>query len=102
MLEISLPGEEGAARRIVLPIGFDTMVGRSEGVGLKIDDPRISRHHARLVHDERGVVLTDWHSTNGTSVNGRQLTEPCRLHDKDVVSFAGVEAVFRAADSRTA
>jgi FHA domain/PASTA domain len=94
-LEISALEEYGALRRIGLPLGVDIVVGRNQAAALRIDDPGVSGRHARLVHLERGVVLTDLGSTNGTYVNGQRVTQPSLLHDGDAISFAGVSAVFR-------
>jgi pSer/pThr/pTyr-binding forkhead associated (FHA) protein len=91
-LEISALEEHGALRRIGLPLGVDVVVGRNQAAALRIDDPGVSGRHARLVHLERGVVLTDLGSTNGTYVNGQRVTQPSLLHDGDAISFAGVSA----------
>jgi hypothetical protein len=90
--------ERGAVRKIAIPFGFDAVVGRDEATALRIDKPGVSGEHARLVHNERGVVLTDLGSTNGTQVNGRRITQPSLLRDGDAISFAGVSAVFRLSD----
>jgi pSer/pThr/pTyr-binding forkhead associated (FHA) protein len=94
-LEI-LPVEgRGSMRKIVLPFGLDVVVGRDESTALRIDDPGVSGEHARLVHNERGVIVTDLDSTNGTHVNGKRITQPLLLRDGDVISFASVTAIFR-------
>ncbi len=49
----------------------ETVLGRSRGATLSIDEPSISRHHARVIRteDERHI-LEDLGSRNGTFVNG--------------------------------
>ena len=43
-------------------------IGTAEGVGLRLSDPSISRHHCALKVTERGLELRDLGSTNGTYV----------------------------------
>ena len=97
-LEIWPTEDGGVPREIVLPLGFDGVVGRAEPAVLRIDETAVSREHARIVHNERGVVLTDLGSTNGTHVNGQRITQPLLLHNGDMITFAGVRAVFRVLD----
>jgi hypothetical protein len=96
ILDISAHEAQGDGLQVILPVGFDAIVGRAETDGVRIDDPEVSRRHARLVHDERGVIVQDLGSTNGTQINGDRITGPCLLRDGDVVSFGDVSAVFRS------
>jgi transcriptional regulator with GAF, ATPase, and Fis domain len=41
-------------------------IGTAEGVGLRLTDPSVSRHHCALRVTERGLELRDLGSTNGT------------------------------------
>ena len=53
----------------------DTIVGRASICDLTIEDPSISRRHARFrIHGDR-CVLTDLGGRNGTFLNGEQVTE---------------------------
>src|SRR5215831_15254888 len=45
-------------------------IGREEGNGLRLNDERVSRFHAKVQHDNGEIILTDLESTNGTRVNG--------------------------------
>ena len=99
ILEIAAHGRRDLGLRAVLPAGSETLVGRTKAAGVLIDDVGVSRRHARLVHDERGVVLADLGSANGTWVNGQRITSPALLRDGDKVSFGGVSAVFWASGS---
>lgn len=50
------------------------------------NDPTVSRKHAQLFWDGKGVVvISDLGSLNGTFVNGNKILEPYRLKDLDVV-----------------
>ena len=60
------------------------MLGR-DPVGVRLEDPLVSRRHAVLeIYDAETVILQDLSSTNGTWHNGR-LIERCKLNDGDEV-----------------
>jgi serine/threonine protein kinase len=48
-------------------------IGRSNKSGITIDDPGVSRHHARIDWDGRQATVTDLHSTNGTRLGDDEL-----------------------------
>ena len=54
-------------------------IGRLADNDIVIDDPGVSRHHARLTWRENRWVLEDLNSSNGTFVNGQRITGPVAL-----------------------
>lgn len=52
----------------------------------------ISRTHALLQVDKKGVVIKDLESTNGVFVNEKRINE-CELSDGDIIRFAGMSEV---------
>src|SRR5688572_25034438 len=50
-------------------------IGRALDNDIVIDSAEVSRHHARIEHRGSGFFLIDLGSTNGTSVNGTQISE---------------------------
>lgn len=51
------------------------MLGRDEAAGLVLSDASVSRNHVLLSCDDQGeVTVQDLGSTNGTSVNGQQVS----------------------------
>ncbi len=51
------------------------LIGRESTCDIVVPDINVSRTHAELRYEQPGVwVLTDLGSTNGTAVNGRQIT----------------------------
>jgi diguanylate cyclase (GGDEF)-like protein len=60
-----------------------TVIGRSQGVDVFIDDDGVSRKHVRLTRSETSVVVEDLGSRNGSFVNGTRLEAPLRLTDGD-------------------
>ncbi len=59
---------------VVALVNRETIVGRSDGATIAIDEPSISRRHARIVHAEDGrYLIEDLGSRNGTFVNGARV-----------------------------
>lgn len=59
-------------------------IGRKLDNDLRLEDTTVSSHHARLVRKPAGLFIEDCNSTNGTLVNGVNVTDK-RLADGDVV-----------------
>ncbi len=72
-------------------------VGRDDGVGLHIEDPSISRMHARLDLDGERFKVTDLKSSNGTFVNDARVPA-ATLAPGDRVRFGDVEFEVRRHD----
>jgi adenylate cyclase len=51
------------------------VIGRAVQCEISIVDPTISRRHAELVPDEKGLLIRDLGSSNGTFINGAKITE---------------------------
>jgi hypothetical protein len=76
-----LNGQQG---NISVPAGSN-ILGRGQDCGLRIDDPRLSRHHARLLHDGSSLIIEDLGSTNGVLVNGERIHGKKSLTSGDTV-----------------
>lgn len=70
-------------------------VGRLPDNTLQISNESVSSHHAELVFENGLFHLHDLGSTNGTFVNGEQVTDAV-LKDGDQVRFGKVDSVFTA------
>ena len=57
----------------VFDLQSETTLGRAPGCGVVIDDPRVSKMHARLFHSGGRWVVEDLGSTNGTLLNDHVL-----------------------------
>lgn len=75
------------------------IVGRSEDSSIVIRSKYLSRHHALLAHDRDGWVISDLNSTNGISVNNRNV-EVSRLADGDIVGIGDYLLEFRVGISQ--
>ena len=66
-----------------------TRIGRGDGCEVLLNDPRVSREHARLVPEPpHGLRLEHRSHTNATFLNGKLVTETCPLRDGDHILLA--------------
>lgn len=72
--------------------GVDVMLGRSSDNTIPVNDPDISRNHARIMRRDSADWLIDTASANGTWVNGGQVKE-VRLTRGDTILLGST--VFR-------
>jgi two-component system, NtrC family, response regulator GlrR len=70
VIEVKAPS--GATVSTTLGLA-EVVIGMAEDVELRVDDPRISRRHASLQMDERGLLVTDLGSKNGTWIDGVEV-----------------------------
>ena len=64
-----------------------TLVGRGEDCAFSLDDPSVSRAHARLSVEGGVLSITDLRSSNGTFVNGKRAVHTSVLRPGNVVSL---------------
>lgn len=67
------PPSNGKSRLVAVSSGIVT-IGRDRSNTVSLDSPQVSRVHARAELTERGWLLSDLASTNGTFVNGKAIT----------------------------
>jgi hypothetical protein len=71
-------------------------IGRiSTAGGIVLRDPNVSRTHAELEFDGKVWLVRDLNSTNGTLVNGEDVTEAV-LHSGDVLTIGLTDLEFQA------
>jgi len=71
------------------------LVGRDETAEIRVDEPLVSRAHARIERRGDAYVVCDLGSTNLTRVNGEVVAER-ELRHGDEVRFARARCVFLA------
>jgi len=69
---------------------YPAVIGRSEGVEIRLDSTRVSRRHAQLDQDANGFWLTDLGSANGSFRNDVQLISRTHLENGDRLRFADI------------
>lgn len=63
----------------------ETLIGRSGSCHIVLDDPLVSRRHAKITLLDNEVVIEDLGSINGLYVNGSRVDQPRCLNDGDRV-----------------
>jgi pSer/pThr/pTyr-binding forkhead associated (FHA) protein len=81
--------------QVDFPLTADVMlVGRDEAADIRIDEPLVSRSHARIEKRGGSCFVIDLGSTNLTRVNGDVVAER-ELRDGDEVRFSRARCVFK-------
>ena len=84
----------------VLSLYDSLLIGRSPRAGLFVPDPAVSRWHCVLLRcsdqstDNRGWMLMDLGSRNGTYLDGERLRGPRRLRLGNRVQFGRIHEVI--------
>jgi len=79
--------------RVYKDLPIPVTIGREEGNGLRLNDERVSRYHAKIQTEDQDIILTDLDSTNGTRVNGAAV-QIRRLRPGDQVSIGRSMLLF--------
>ena len=77
-------------------VGDEILIGRGPECHVTVDDPMLSRCHARIELGEEGPAIRDLESRNGTQLNGAPLTGRAKLQDGDRIRLGTQEFVFVA------
>jgi hypothetical protein len=75
--------------------GNQIVIGREEGVDIILQDAEASRRHTRISWQGGQFVIEDLGSTNGTFVNGVQITTPQMLNPGDSIGIGQTALVFQ-------
>jgi FHA domain len=70
-------------------------MGRSEASNILVEDPYASSAHARIFPRDGLMYIEDMGSTNGTYLNGRQLTRSELLRAGDTVRIGDTEYRYK-------
>lgn len=95
VLRVLRSPDAGLLRREFPVGGDDVTLGRDDSNVIAVADPDVSRHHARIVRTGGSHILVDMESTNGTSVNGKQVSE-VTLRPGDRVVLGSTTLVYQA------
>jgi hypothetical protein len=75
--------------------GRRILVGRAQSADLRLDDPQVSRLHARIEMRDDGVYVEDLGSRNGTRVDGANVTGSRCLRVNDEIQIGAASIIFR-------
>ena len=78
-----------------------TVIGRGSDADITISDAGTSRKHVEILWDGERAMVRDMNSTNGTSLNGRKVTEAALAPDS-TVTIGRTDIVFRVVPQASA
>jgi DNA-binding winged helix-turn-helix (wHTH) protein len=80
----------------VLPLAEgENVIGRDPSCGVWLDQPGVSRRHARVIVTDDAAEIEDLGSTNGTFVNEIMIAGPRQLHDAEMIQVGSVDLKYR-------
>jgi len=95
----SLTMTKGPAIGYVYPLEGKTIsIGRDLTNDIVVQDPEVSRFHLRLHFSQRGYLIEDLRSTNGTFINTEPIHERRCLEPNDVIklgTMVQLQYIFR-------
>ena len=74
--------------------GEEHEVGRDEDLAIRVDEPLVSRRHARIQRRGEGWVVVDLGSTNFTRVNGQRVRREHELEHGDEIRLGRTKLTF--------
>lgn len=75
-------------------VGPEVVLGRSPDCHITIEDPLISRRHARIALRDDRAFVADLGSRNGVRINGKTIEAETELKDGDRVRLGTQELLF--------
>jgi hypothetical protein len=77
----------------------ENLIGRGSSCHIRLDDPTVSRRHARLVVDGDRFLLFDLHSTSATYVDGKKVDPLAAspIRDRSVITMGNTDLTFKLA-----
>ncbi|MCB9661501.1 MAG: FHA domain-containing protein [Polyangiales bacterium] len=79
-------------------VGPEVLMGRSPECHVTLEDPLVSRQHARILIGGDTAQIMDLGSRNGTRINGQLIEGAALLHDGDRVRLGTQELLFYMVD----
>lgn len=83
---------------LMLPAEESLLVGRSRAAETKLNDPKLAGVHCNLKFDGKQVVVEDFHSNDGTFVNGQRVQRQ-ELKPNDIIQIGGTKIRLLVSDS---
>lgn len=81
-------------------VGPEVILGRSPDCHITIEDPLISRRHARIVIRDQRAFVSDLASRNGVKLNARPIDDEIELKDGDRIRLGTQELLFSVVSHR--
>jgi pSer/pThr/pTyr-binding forkhead associated (FHA) protein len=72
----------------------ETVIGRDPASDIHLENPAVSRRHAKLYQQLWPYYVEDLKSTNGTYLNGKRISWKSPLKNGDVITIGKHSLVF--------
>jgi len=82
-----------------LVTGTVTRIGRQSDNDIVLSDPRVSRHHAVIIHSGAGYIIHDAGSANGITLQGKRIPGSSELVHGDRTVVGDSEFIFEIDES---
>lgn len=90
----------GSKEGLEIPLKKDKfLIGRAKECALRAGSEAISRRHCAIIRREKGWMVRDLGSRNGTHVNGEKITQEVPLKDGDELRVGPLKFRVAAAES---
>ena len=73
-----------------------TLIGAENKCDITVGDGEVSAHHATILYRGEKFRIKDEFSTNGTIINGNEITDQVELNDGDTITVGNTEFLFRS------
>ncbi len=93
--ELTIAEGKGRGQRFQFDAS-DVTIGRGAENDVVLNDPGVSRNHARIRQGVRGYELSDNGSANGTELNGSVIARATQLRDGDRIGVGPIIFRFEA------
>ena len=90
--------KEGKRRGRIYHLKEEMIIGR-KNADLILDDPKISSIHAKIVNEKGEYIVIDFHSRNGTYVNGERINSETVIKENDTLRFGDIVLVLKVLDN---
>jgi DNA-binding winged helix-turn-helix (wHTH) protein len=80
--------------RVISLVDGENLIGRAPDCTMRVDTPKTSRHHARIVVNAGRAVIEDLGSRNGTHLGARRIEGPTPLRDGDEILIGTAVMIF--------
>ncbi len=94
MARLEVSGTGDFQRTLVLREGEEVSIGRAPENTLTEGGHGLSRKHATLTLSEGIVILRDLNSSNGSFLNGEEITRPHVLESGDTVTCGELQLIY--------
>jgi len=94
LIDVTVPGQKKS-----YPLKDITIIGRASTTDIKLDNPMVSRHHARICKSGGEYLVEDLGSQNGVFLNGERVASSHLLADGQNICIGSYTFIFRDAVS---